>query len=964
MILNTKNELNHNTSINDADIAKNFDPNEIETKIYSQWEKNGYFRADFNKACENHGAYVIQSPPPNVTGTLHMGHAFNNTIIDILIRYNRMHGKDALLIPGTDHAGIATQIVVERNLEANNIFKNDLGREQFIQEIWKWKNRSKSNITNQIKRLGISADWSQEYFTMDDNFSKGVIETFVRLYNQGLIYKGTKMVNWDPKLLTAVSDLEVQYKEVNCSMYYIQYLFIDQNDEIIDQNGNKIKGILIATTRPETIFADTAICVHPDDSRYKHLIGKYVAIPLSNKKIKIISDNFVDKEFGTGCVKITGAHDFNDYECSKRHNLPLTCIFTKQAHLNDQVPEKFRGLDRYIARKKVIKELEDNNFLFKVSTYKTTVPIGDRSGVTLEPMLTNQWFVAVNKKTNFGSFYQKSLAEIALNVVSNNSIKFYPESWTKIYNKWLNNIQDWCISRQIWWGHQIPAWYSEDGKIFVARNEKEAEILAKEAGVVGKLRRDQDVLDTWFSSAIVPFISLKWPNNSEYLNKYFPSTILVTGFDIIFFWVTRMIMLTTYLTGNIPFHNVYIHGLIRDHEGQKMSKSKGNTIDPIDLIDGISLDKLIIKRTTGLMNPKLAEQIKKHTIKNFPNGIQSFGTDALRFTMASYASLGRDINFDIKRCEGYRNFCNKIWNATRFVLINRPKESLNFKYFEKNKLSFIDNWILSELQYLKLEIKKGFEDNRLDNVANSIYKFIWEEYCDWYLECAKIQLKIGDKNTILATYFTLITVLEEILRLLHPIMPYITEELWQKVIHNINGTKNTSICIQEYPVFQEKNLDQLSINKMLMLKKYVESIRILRSKMNISPAQKISAFIETEDTNNLEIYKNYIISLSKLSSLDIVNDLPNNDSIVHVIEKNRIMLDIKINIFDEMLKIEKEIFDIQNIISKIHEKLNNINFIKKAPKNIIDKEKMLLEKNLLLLNKLKYQYSVYKNQEN
>lgn len=966
---NKKEELENIDYIIYKELDKSFEPKEIENRLYQEWENKGYFTSKINDSRQKN-TYVIQSPPPNVTGTLHMGHAFNITIMDTLIRYKRMCDYDSILIPGSDHAGIATQLVVERFLESKNISKNDLGRESFIKEIWKWKNKSKLIITDQIKRLGTSADWSREYFTMDDNISVAVVEAFIKLYNDGLIYKGSRIVNWDPKLLTAVSDLEVQYTEIDGYMWYINYPFSNNDEIVTDENGNKIQGLLIATTRPETIFADSAICVHPKDSRYKNIIGKSVRIPLCDRDIKIISDDFVDPAFGSGCVKITGAHDFKDYECSVRHNLPLISIFTKEAKINDNAPINFRGLNRDQARKAVLEELKKKNLLIKTCTHKIMQPRGDRSGVTLEPMLTDQWFVAVSKPTRSDLFSNKSLAEIALSVVEKSDIHFYPDSWTNTYKQWLYNIQDWCISRQIWWGHQIPAWYSSDGKIFVAKNEEEAYKLAEKEGVIGKLNRDESVLDTWFSSALVPFATLGWPNKTNELEKYLPSNTLVTGFDIIFFWVTRMVMLTTYLTGKIPFKNVYIHGLIRDHNGQKMSKSKGNTIDPIDLIDGIALNDLIAKRTTGLINPKQSDEIIKFTTSHFPNGIKSFGTDALRFTMASYASLGRDINFDVKRCEGYRNFCNKLWNAARFILM-QFKIDINTdieKYIPE--YSFTDKWIISDLQILKLNIEKSFTEYRLDNVANLIYKFVWEEYCDWYLECAKVQLKHENICIRVATKNVLINVFEEILRMSHPIIPFITEELWQTISNIKDNHKNLkserSICVQKYPVFDKDKLDQLSTNEMLELKQYINVIRVLRSEMNISPAQKISALIEdSDDDHDFIKYKiPYILYLSKLSSFKIVNKLPDQNSIIHLVGKKRIMLDIKVDISNELYKIEKEISKLKENIEKIDFKLNNTNFIKKAPEFLVNKESLSLKEKKEILEKLEQQKNIYKNKMN
>ncbi|EPY23360.1 valyl-tRNA synthetase [Strigomonas culicis] len=848
-----------------------------------------------------------------------MGHAFNQTVMDCLVRYHRMSGDNTIFIPGTDHAGIATQMVVERQLEKKNIFRSELGKEKFIKEIWKWKDHSGNTITNQVKRLGISADWDKEYFTMDHKMSIGVIEAFVRLYKDGLIYRGKRLVNWDPHLLTAVSDLEVITEEVKGFMWHISYPL---SKEFI-KSDNGIKKITVATTRPETIFADSAICVNPKDHRYNDLIGKTVSSPITNQKIPIIADDFVDMNFGTGCVKITPAHDFNDYECALRHNLPMIEIFTKNAHLNDNVPEKYRGLDRIQARKIIIEDISKSGLLVKEEEHIIMIPKGDRSGAVLEPMITNQWFIAVSKYTNNEICSNKSLAKIALEEVETNRIKFHPENWKNTYRQWLNNIQDWCISRQLWWGHSIPAWYSEDGKIFVAKNEEDAYKEALSLGVTGKLTRDPDVLDTWFSSALVPFTTLGWPNDTLDLDKYLPSSVLVTGFDIIFFWVTRMIMMTKYLTGKIPFKNVYIHGLVRDSDGQKMSKSKGNTLDPIDIIDGINLENLVKKRVFGLLNNKQASNIEKNTRKQFPNGITGLGTDSLRFTMASYATLGRDINFDIKRCEGYNNFCNKLWNASRFVLLNTKNSPI---INENVEFSFADKWIKSRLQNTILEVEKGFSEYRLDNISTSIYKFVWDEFCDWYLEMAKVnlyQLTDPQKN---ATKKTLISVLETILLLLHPIMPFITEELWQK-IHTYDLNK-TSISVQPYPKINKNEVNLDIEDKFLNLKLQIDSIRALRGSMNISPSHKVP-LIAKGDIEELKINSPYLIYFSKLDKIEIVDDLPKINAPLKVIGATHLMLDIKIDPEEELSRLNKELMKISMEIEKSKEKLENVGFIKR-----------------------------------
>lgn len=897
---------------------KVYQPHAIEKRWYQEWKSQGYFQPS-NTSDQN---FCIMIPPPNVTGTLHMGHAFNNTIMDGLTRYHRMCGENTLWQPGTDHAGIATQMVVERNLNAEGTSRTELGREKFIERVWQWKELSGNTISRQLERLGSSVDWSRERFTMDEGLSTAVREVFVRLYDEGLIYRGKRLVNWDPVLHTAVSDLEVISEEENGHLWHMRYPLTYGDGHLV-----------VATTRPETMLGDTAVAVHPDDERYQALIGKTVTLPLCEREIPIVADEYVDPEFGSGCVKITPAHDFNDYDVGKRHDLPMINIFTIDAQINTNAPTQYQKLDRYEARKLIIEQLQQRDLLEKIEDHKLVVPRGDRSGAVVEPFLTDQWYVKI-----------EPLAQPAIQAVENGEIRFIPENWSNTYFEWMRNIQDWCISRQLWWGHRIPAWYDEQGNIYVAHSEQEIRTKYKlDAGL--RLKQDEDVLDTWFSSALWPFSTLGWPEQTQELKSFYPTSVLVTGFDIIFFWVARMIMFGIKFMGDIPFRDIYIHGLVRDADGQKMSKSKGNVLDPIDLIDGITLKDLVNKRTQGLMQPQMAAKIEQATHKQYPDGIPAFGTDALRFTFAALASTGRDVKFDLHRIEGYRNFCNKLWNASRFVLMNCDEQDVANE-IDFASLTTTDRWILSRQQELIDIVHRDLQNYRFDLAAKALYEFTWNEFCDWYLELIKPVLFSDDEQQKAQTRRVLLQVLETLLRLLHPIIPFITEEIWQVIAPKLNINAK-SIMLQPYPVSDNELVDVKSLQEIDWLKEFVVGVRKIRSEMDIPPGKPVPVNLQQyseQDLQRVEAHREALDKLAKLESITVLDNKEAPEAALALVGEMKVLIPLAglIDKEAELQRLNKEINKTESNIEKTQKKLGNPNFANKAPEEVVEKEKLRL----------------------
>lgn len=928
---------------------KTYDPSSIEGKWYAIWENNGHFKP----AAQGNDSYCVMLPPPNVTGSLHMGHAFQDTIMDALIRYHRMSGKRTLWQPGTDHAGIATQMVVERRLAAQGVSRHDLGRDEFLTKVWEWKAESGGTITRQMRRLGASCDWSRERFTMDDGLNDAVKEVFVRLFDDGLIYRGKRLVNWDPVLQTAVSDLEVISEEEQGSMWHFRYPLTDGSGSLV-----------VATTRPETMLGDTAVAVSPDDERYASFIGKTITLPLVGRKIPIIADSYVDPAFGTGCVKITPAHDFNDYAIGQRHALPMITILTPTAHINDNAPEIYRGLDRFEARKRVVADLDALGLLVEIKPHTLMVPRGDRTQSVIEPMLTDQWFVDLTRDTQADGRMggKQAITDPALACVADGRVKFVPDNWSNTYNQWLNNIQDWCISRQIWWGHRIPAWYDENGSVYVARSEAEARSKYNLPAHLA-LHQDTDVLDTWFSSALWPFSTLGWPNNTAELKDFYPTSTLVTGFDIIFFWVARMVMFGLYFAKDVPFKTVYVHGLVRDAEGQKMSKSKGNVLDPIDLIDGITLENLVAKRTTGLMQPEMAKKIEAKTRKEFEGGIPAYGTDALRFTFASLASNGRDIRFDQKRCEGYRNFCNKLWNATRYVLMNTEGQDTGLDATLPCDYSQADKWVISRLQQTESEVIRHFEQYRLDLLSQEVYDFFWSDYCDWYLELTKPVLNNPNSSDAQkrAARKTLVRVLEATLRLLHPIMPFITEEIWQKVAP-LAGKSGDTISTQAYPQPRAEGICPIALGNIAWLQEAILAVRRLRADLSVAPSKPINLIAvdaNAQDQQRLGEFAPYLRFLAKVEGIELANEDPTQAAVAVVGGNLKLFLPMAglIDFEAEKARLQKEMGKLDVEIEKLAGKLNNSGFVDKAPAALVEKEKARLAELQNAKSNLEKQYA-------